>query len=114
MRPPAPMTPTRRVSLAPRTRVEARAVIPVATMKVRRFIGVDMASILAERGRGGKIVAGGGFGFEEACGEFLRRDWGAEVAIEVTLKLAPTIPTAAEGVYRGAPVGTLGRVCAFF
>jgi hypothetical protein len=45
---------------------------------------------------------------------FLRRDWGAEVAIEVTLKLAPTIPTAAEGVYRGAPVGTPGRVCAFF
>ena len=51
MRPPAPMTPMRSVSLAPRTRVEARAVNPVAMMKLRRFMEVDMASILAERGR---------------------------------------------------------------
>lgn len=61
MRPPAPMTPTRSVSLAPRTRVEARAVIPVATMKVRRFIGVVMASILAVRRCGIKLeVPSGG------------------------------------------------------
>jgi hypothetical protein len=42
------------VSLAPRTRVAERAVKPVAMMKLRRFIEVDTASILAERGRGRK------------------------------------------------------------
>jgi hypothetical protein len=58
MRPPAPMTPTRSVSLAPRTRVEARAVIPVAMMKWRRFIGVDMASILGQENGKWKIEIG--------------------------------------------------------
>ena len=36
MRPPAPMTPTRIVSLAPSTLVEASAVSPVAMRKLRR------------------------------------------------------------------------------
>jgi len=51
MRCPAPITPMRRVSLAPKTRVEASALSPLAMMKLRRFMEVDMASILAERGR---------------------------------------------------------------
>src|ERR1700744_3479537 len=40
MRPPAPITPMRMVSLAPRTLVEASAVIPLAMMKLRR-LGVN-------------------------------------------------------------------------
>src|SRR5690348_6590961 len=54
MRPPAPMTPTRRVSFAPRTRVDARAVNPPAMRKLRRSSWCCMASILATRGSGGK------------------------------------------------------------
>src|ERR1700677_327224 len=42
MRPPAPMTPTRRMSFAPRTLVEARAVSPLAMRKLRRFGLKDM------------------------------------------------------------------------
>src|ERR1700685_226581 len=37
------MTPTRRVSFAPRTLVEARAVSPLAMRKLRRFGLKDMA-----------------------------------------------------------------------
>src|SRR5258706_15949905 len=60
MRPPAPRTPMRRVSLAPRTRVEARAVSPLAMIKLRRLSWCGMASILAGRGGGekrGKLLA---------------------------------------------------------
>src|SRR5690349_22628771 len=55
MRPPAPMTPTRSVSLAPRTRVDARAVSPVPMMKVRRSSWYVMASMLAGREGQGKL-----------------------------------------------------------
>src|SRR5436309_14512967 len=54
MRPPVPMTPTRSVSLAPRTRVEARAVSPPAIRKVRRSRWCVMESILAGQGQRGK------------------------------------------------------------
>jgi hypothetical protein len=43
----------RRVSLAPRIRVEARAVRPLAMRKLRR-VGFCMADILASYGQGGK------------------------------------------------------------
>ena len=43
MRPPAPMTPMRRVSFAPSTLVEARAVSPLAIRKLRRLGLSDMA-----------------------------------------------------------------------
>src|SRR5246127_1208358 len=54
MRPPAPITPTRRVSFAPRTRVDARAVSPPAMIKLRRSSRYVMASILAGGDQGRK------------------------------------------------------------
>src|SRR5260221_13862465 len=39
------MTPTRIVSFAPNTRVEASAVSPLGTMKLRRLIMFDRASV---------------------------------------------------------------------
>ncbi len=49
----APIRPMRRVSLAPRIRVDARAVRPLAMRKLRR-VGFCMADILASYGQGGK------------------------------------------------------------
>src|SRR5215475_15342361 len=57
MRPPAPMTPTRSASLAPRIRVEARAVSPLAIIKLRRVGGFCMRHILAARSQRGKRLA---------------------------------------------------------
>jgi len=45
MRPPAPMTPRRSRSFAPKTLVEARAVSPPAIRKVRRS-GVYVMALL--------------------------------------------------------------------
>jgi hypothetical protein len=59
MRWPAPMTPIRKVSLAPNTRLEASAVSPLAMRKLRRlitlgrppvrFVGTDPIRVLCER-----------------------------------------------------------------
>ena len=63
MRPPAPMTPTRSVSFAPSTRVEASAVSPLAMMKLRRFsiLGVFLQSAftatLFRHGPGGESLS---------------------------------------------------------
>src|ERR1700676_4717275 len=54
MRPPAPRTPMRKVSLAPSTRLDARAVSPPAIRKLRRFGGYCMPTILAIPAQRGK------------------------------------------------------------
>src|SRR5271167_1163341 len=54
MRPPAPSTPIRKVSFAPSTRVDARAVSPPAIRKLRRFGGYSIAPILPSRAERGK------------------------------------------------------------
>ena len=73
MRPPAPMTPRRRVSLAPSTLVEARAVNPLAMIKLRRFkfavtaIRSDIGNVLVaawfiyQRGDKSRVAAIHGF-----------------------------------------------------
>jgi hypothetical protein len=54
MRSPAPITPSRNLSFAPKTRVEASAVSPLAMRKLRRVVVIvkqassqDVASMLS-------------------------------------------------------------------
>src|SRR5260221_4837190 len=97
MRPPAPITPTRRVSLAQRTRVDARAVSPPAMIKLRRLSWCCMASILAGRAKREKWRR-----FDFSRGGLLTRDTGAADSLAIPALVHRAFPNQpASGALHG-------------